>query len=336
MSASLRHSHVRRSIELKCGFEEKPFVITWSSPNAVKFRCIMVAFCVAVICGCARESGRDIAAISIFGKACANCLDGVTIQRGGRFEESRQHDLVAFDRRAAQEAFSSLPLDQLHHAPHLPELKAPATVVNVAVLFRDGRWEQAPVPLGQLGYDGISGLQRWTEFFAFRATAVVMNDRWRALSDAFQRYGFRSIGLEYAGCYGWCPAYAVTFASTGIATIRDRGPRCDVRAKAIVPFRRVLEAAASAGAARLQPFYPIRAVDTLGARITLVIAGRVFVSDGPDQTSWGSEFVATQSRLDQIVRDANWTPSLDLRRCAGSPGLRHNASDSTQTLQPFR
>jgi hypothetical protein len=137
--------------------------------------------------------------------------------------------------------------------------------------------------------------------------------------DDFRSGTLRAIGLEARGCYGWCPIYLVTFASDGNATIHARGPHCDVHAKAVVPFRRVLEAAGSAGAAALRPTYPIKAVDTFGARITLATAHQVFVSDGPDSTGWSPEFLATESRLDQIVRDTNWSPPLDIPRCSGVP-----------------
>lgn len=143
--------------------------------------------------------------------------------------------------------------------------------------------------------------------------------RWSALADAFRRGGLRTIALEARGCYGFCPTYLVTFASDGNATIHARGRNCDVHARAVVPFRRVVEAARSAGAAMLRPSYPARAVDTFGARITLATAHQVFVSDGPDSTSWGPEFLATESRLDQIVRDTNWFPPLDIPRCSGVP-----------------
>jgi hypothetical protein len=157
---------------------------------------------------------------------------------------------------------------------------------------------------------------------SFLATNAVKPNSGKAIQTALLQHTMRSITLEMLGCYGWCPSYSVTFRSNGIATIHDHGPRCDVRAKANVRFERVLEAALYAGASRIRPYYPIKAVDSLAARITFVEEQGTYVSNGPDRNSWAPEFLATQSRLDQIVRDTQWVPRIDLQTCAGRPKSR--------------
>ncbi len=150
-----------------------------------------------------------------------------------------------------------------------------------------------------------------------RAETTLFGARQRSIEMALRSGAPRSIALDMRGCFGWCPVYTATFAASGIATILDRGPHCRETAKAEVPFARVLEAARQAGAARLRPYYPIRSQDTVAARITLVTHDSTYVSDAPDASSWGTAFVATQSRLDQIVRDTAWMPRIDLKACAG-------------------
>jgi hypothetical protein len=284
-----------------------------SNPN------LIALLFVVMLSACARESNQDIVSVTIIGKVCPACSDGVTINRGGRIEELGPHGITASNPRFAEQTITYLPLDEFRHAFTISTLTGPATMVGVWVAYRDGSHEHAAIPIGKVSYNGISRMQNWTEFSAWQATLVVMHDRWYGLMHSFQRSAFSSIRLESRGCYGWCPVYSVAFASDGIATIRDRGPRCDETAKAGVPFREVLDAASLGGAGRLRPYYPVEAQDTFSASIILVTPKKIFVSEGPDRTSWGSEFLATQSRLDQIVRDAVWTPKIDLRRCAGGP-----------------
>jgi len=273
----------------------------------------------AVLCACTHESNQDIAVVQIHGRACPNCAEHLTIWRSGAISELTWHGLSGQNARVAGDAIDSLPLDELRQANPPPPFVGPATFASIVVSYRDGRYQQVPVPVDPGMFAGTRRLSQWMNTFAFEATEVLMKDRWRVLADAFRRGSFRAISLEARGCYGWCPIYLATFNSNGTATLHARGPRCDMRAKAIVRFRRVLDAVRSGHAATLRPAYPIQAVDTFGARITLTTAHQVFISDGPDSTSWGPEFLATESRLDQIVRDTKWSPPLDIPRCSGAP-----------------
>jgi len=287
--------------------------LRWNSRGTAR---AISLFLFALLTACANEGRRDVAAVSIFGKACPECSESVRIDRAGRFEELEPHGLAAFDRRAADIAIRTLPLDELRRADRIGPLRNPAPVVIVAVTYRDGREERAPVPVGETASDGIEQLQRWTQFESIESSNIVSRDRRRSLSDSFRRGDLHAVALESLGCYGSCPRYVASFAANGIATIHRLGRRCAITARAIVPFHEVLEAASMAGAERLRPYYAIRAEDTFGARITFVTLTNVFVSYAPDRTSWGPEFLATESRLDQIVRDVHWAPALNLRRCA--------------------
>ena len=290
---------------------------------SMKSACAALLLSVLALSACAHESNRDIASIWIIGKACQNCSGGLLIRSSGSIEDvDSQPPLTISEPRAVGDMLSSFPVDELHSAArHMPTLLGPANVVVLTVTYRDGRQERAPVPLGQL-YNEIAKLQRWVEVMPFQATNAVKPNSGRAIQAALLQHTMRSITQEMLGCYGWCPSYSVTFWSNGLATIHDHGPRCDLRARANVPFDRVLQAALYAGASRIRPYYPIKAVDSLAARITFVDEQGTYVSNGPDRNSWGPEFLATQSRLDQIVRDVRWTPHINLEACAGRPNSR--------------
>jgi len=275
---------------------------------------------VLMLSACVNESNRDIASISIAGKACQNCSDALLIKSGGEIEDTDyRNSMTVSDPNGVGEMLKSLPLGELHNATrHMPTLTSPANVVILVVSYRDGRQEHAAIPIGQVAYNQIAKLQRWVGFWAFEATAAILANRWRAIQTSMRHRTMRSITLEMLGCYGWCPSYTATFSSNGAATIQDHGPHCNVSGRTHVPFDQVLQAASLAGA-WLRPYYPIKAVDTLGARITFVTQHGAYVSEAPDRSSWGPEFLATQSRLDQIVRDVRWMPRIDLQRCAGGP-----------------
>jgi len=276
--------------------------------------------CVLLLSACVNESNSDIASVSITGNVCTNCSDALSITSDGEIKDISYPDsIVAFDPKRVADVLKSIPIDELRNAAeHMPTLTSPANVVILAVSYRDGRQERAAVPMGLIAYQQIAKLQRWVEFAAFEATDATLANRRRAIESSLRRHTLRSITLEMLGCFGWCPSYTSTFNSNGVAAIQDHGPHCNVSGRTHVPFDQVLQAASLAGA-WLRPYYPIKAVDTLGARITFVTQHGAYVSEAPDRSSWGPEFLATQSRLDQIVRDVRWMPRIDLQRCAGGP-----------------
>jgi hypothetical protein len=281
------------------------------------FRVGVSLLSVLLLSACVNESNSDIASISIAGNVCANCSEALWIARDGEIKDMGYPDpMVSFDPNRVADVFKSIPIDELHDAAgRMPTLTSPANVVILVVSYRDGRQERAAVPMGLVAYQQIAELQRWVGFAAFEATDATLANRRRTIETALRRRTMRSIRLEMLGCYGWCPSYAATFNSNGVAVIQDHGPHCNVAAKTRAPFNRVLGAASLAG--WLRPYYPIKAVDTPGARIILVTQHGEYVSLAPDRSSWGTEFLETQSRLDQIVRDARWAPAIDLQFCAG-------------------
>ncbi len=147
-------------------------------------------------------------------------------------------------------------------------------------------------------------------------------ERRKALVDAFARNALRSITLEALGCYGTCPSYVVRFFADGHMTFEDKRIGCRETATAYLPFARVTEAARFAGAVFLRRRYDVRAIDTFGARITLTTTKNTFVSDGPDVQGWDPRFLATYSRLDQIVRDTTWSPRISVESCAAGTAGR--------------
>jgi hypothetical protein len=143
--------------------------------------------------------------------------------------------------------------------------------------------------------------------------------RRRELVDAFSRNRVRTIELDALGCFGSCPRYVARFFADGHATFHDTRPECDEQASAHIVFDRIAEAARIGGAEALLPKYNFATQDVFAARIMIVTATKTYVSEGPDRMQWGPEFLATFTRLDQIVRDTTWTPSISLENCAIAP-----------------
>jgi hypothetical protein len=126
----------------------------------------------------------------------------------------------------------------------------------------------------------------------------------------------RLVDLEMLGCFGHCPRYRVTFKHDGGAIFT--GARCSARAH--VPFGRVLHAINEA--VGMRPSYGDRANDEFGARVRIVTAHETIESIGINQATWGPQFLITWARLDQLVRDTNWTPALTSQACVDALGLR--------------
>ncbi len=140
-------------------------------------------------------------------------------------------------------------------------------------------------------------------------------ERRKELIDAFHRDRVRSIELDALGCYGSCPRYTARFSVDGRATLHDVRSECERTAVASIDFAHVVEAARIGGAEYLRPKYDFATVDVTAARITIRTRSKTYVSDGPDRTRWGPEFVTTFTRLDQMVRDINWRPRIALENC---------------------
>lgn len=279
---------------------------------------VLLASALLFITACsAGKSKSDAVSISIDGRACMYCVDHVEIRRNGALSFVASGIPDVSDVTISNRAFAQLPLDELTH-PAPSDIESNETTVDVWVGFSNGSSDHAVVPVDpNLIFSG-SPLQRWIESTSFDATNRALGARRKAIYDAIRERNLRAIKLNMLGCYGSCPGYAVTFAANGLATIHDRGPGCDVRAAARVPFGPIIDAARSASAQLLRPRYPIRAVDTQGARIRIDTPRGIFTSFAPDSMTWGLEFVALQSRLDQMVRTIRWQPPVDIDACAKS------------------
>jgi len=265
-----------------------------------------------MLCGCANESREDIDSIWINGKTCPTCLENLSFARNGL--------ILAVDTGAPvpSRKYAPATVNALLDEFPLPDLRVAADwtsrrkrisgyATSLYVSFHDGRHEYAAPIDGRL--------ETWAEMAAYRATRAFELPRWNDIGGALRQHRMRFIKLEMLGCFGTCPAYDVTFRSNGRALLHLRGFNCEKSANAVLTFRRVTDAAYRAGSAYLRPVYPIRAVDTEGARITLGTHDQTFVSEGPDSTTWGPAFLASVSRFDQLVRDATWVPPLDVDHC---------------------
>ncbi len=245
-------------------------------------RTIGSLFAVLMMSACSNLSNSDISSKWIVGKACTNCAGTLFIKRDGQIiDENYPKSQTVMDRNAVAGMLAWFPKTEMNNAArHMPAITSPSNVVILVVTYREGKIERAAIPTGILIYDKIGRLQRWTQAAAFEATSALSLPRRRTIRSAIRRHKLHSITLEMLGCYGWCPSYKATFSSSGRATIRDRGLRCDVVARANISFGRVL-AAVSYNLAWLRPYYPISAVDTARARITVAIEHDPHISQTP-------------------------------------------------------
>jgi hypothetical protein len=272
------------------------------------FRALAV---VLILCGCAYERREDIDSIVIHGKTCPVCLEDLTFARNGQMtaDTGTHYPSLKFAPATVQSLLDQFPLADLHDVADRTARRKRISgyATSLFVSYRDGRNEYA-APL-----DGP--LEAWAETAGYQATRAFELPRESDIMGSLRDARMRFIKLEMLGCFGTCPRYDVTFRSDGTALLRLHDLTCEKTAKARVPFERVIDAASRAGSASLRPVYRMRAVDTEGARITLATRGKTYVSDGPDRTTWGPEFLAAVSRFDQLVRDATWVPRLDIDRC---------------------
>ena len=269
-----------------------------------------------VLGGCSHEANVDITAVSVAGRACQSCLDGILMQRDGTIRELKPRALATTDARITKSAIDDLPVEQLHQS-HFAPVVANANAVALAVAYADGHVDRVFVPAGDVVVEEIGRLQRWTRAFAVDGTNAMLATRQAALRNALDDPELTSITIEKRGCTGDCPATTTTFTVHGAATIRERSAHCEIHANAIVPFRSVLEAASPSEARNLRAVLKTGGADTLGVRLTFVTPNRIVALDGPNDASWGPDFLATENRLDQIVRTATWRPPLDLQTCTG-------------------
>ncbi len=275
----------------------------------------------ATLGGCSHETNGDITAVSVAGRACPSCLDGILMQRDGRIAELKPRALATTDAQVTKAAIDDLPVDQLHTS-HFAPVVADANAVAVAVAYADGHVDRVFVPAGDAVVDEIGRLRRWARAFAVDGTDALLATRQAALRNALDDPELTSITIEKRGCAGDCPTTTTTFTVHGAATIRERNAHCEIHANALIPFRSVVQAASPSEARNLRAVLKTAGTDTLGVRLTFVTPNRVTALEGPNDASWGPDFLATENRLDQIVGAATWTPPLDLQTCTGAGTIR--------------
>jgi len=275
------------------------------------FRALAV---ILILCGCANERREDIESIWINGKTCPICLENLGFQGNGLILASDADAGALVPSRKYAPATTKVlleefPLADLQDAADRMSLRKRISgyATSLLVSFRDGRQVYAAPIDGRL--------EAWAETAAYQSTRAFELPRENDIMGSLREARMRFIKLEMLGCFGTCPRYDVTFRSNGMALLHLHDFKCERTAKARVPFERVADAASRAASAFLRPVYRMRAVDTEGARITLATRDQIYVSDGPDRTTWGPEFLAAVSRFDQLVRDAMWVPRLDHDRC---------------------
>jgi hypothetical protein len=291
-----------------------------SGSGMARFLGLLVATLIFSACTSGRITNTDITSVMISGKMCEDCFDVVTLRRGGAIQSSTGA-LFTSDPKFVSDAFKQLPLGTLHTFAHKLDIIGPTNVVSLIVGYANGAYENVAVPVnGGTSEPELAALGRQVESVADSARYLLLRDRGHAIERALRENSLRSIQLEMTACMGTCPAYTVIFSSDGTAKIRDRGPGCDTSARASVPFHRVRDAAGAG--AWLLPYYPRKWTDTPGASITYAAARFQYVSYAPDEMEWTSRFRGVASRLDQIVRDTQWTPPIDLARCARLSPIR--------------
>lgn len=272
-----------------------------------------------LLTACGRsETTADIAQIRIFASECIGCSPtAYVLNSDGTTTFGENSAFAARGPRTIAPLIQEFPLDQFRWASsNNLRVRLPLSLALVRVDFRDGAHLDASVPtLDAPIFDETGRLQRWLDIATHVSRDVAFGPRARTIEEALKRGLLTSTRLETLGCFGSCPTYVATFTRHG-ATIVDKGPNCNVKAHAFVGIRRVEVALREGGASQLLPVYPPKWIDTPGARITLVINGRTYESEGRDVMSWQRPFATSVARLDQIVRDTDWTPAIDLTGCA--------------------
>jgi hypothetical protein len=270
-----------------------------------------------ILAGCAgvRETNADISFIIVHGKMCEDCFDSVALRRGGAIEAGPGAGGVAVSApKFVADTFRDLPLPVIHWFEHTLDISVPTQVASMHVHFRDGRYENVLVPIdGGASDPALIALGRQVESIALGARYEMLKERHEAIASGLRENTLRFIRLETTPCMGTCIAYSVTFLPNNSARIDARGPHCHVVAGAAIPFSRVRTA--SYGGANLLPFYPRKWTDSPGSTITFGTAHKQYASDGTDSMVWTAAFREVRGRLDQIVRDTQWSPPLDFTRC---------------------
>lgn len=281
------------------------------------FRTLLI-LCIMLSIDLPARAQAEITLITIYGKACQNCYDGVTINREGTLSLIGLNLFQAKDPdQVVGSIIATFPRSEFETARGANVTAIGAIGVGLKIHYSDGTEESAIVPVGgPTAIQSIAKLQLWVQNAAFLATEANLSQRWRGLKKDILNRQLQIVSLEMLGCYGRCAKYSVRFSAAGTADLREQGPNCWSRAHAKLPFDLIADVAKYSSAERMLPAYPSKFTDQPMARITIVSASGTYVSNGPDETTWGSAFAAMQGRLDQIVRMVKWTPSLQHKLCA--------------------
>jgi hypothetical protein len=284
-----------------------------------RFRPWLIIVAVATL-GVARGANVSVDVVIVRGLPCHACSQGVSLNTSGSVAsaspfEGESEPLTAEEQAKVHALIADLPFDALQKADGMSLPANAAGVVSVEVFFSDGSHMAASVARSARGSDNVQ-LSAWIRSVNELADGTLFRTRIARLRTALASRAVRSIELETLPGYG--PrgrGYRVRFTDADVATITGA---CDSTAP--IAFARVLDA--SQLVPWLLPHYTTNTIDASGARITITTAdGSSFVSEGAASRDWDDFFRVTEIRLDQIVRDAVWVPSIDgaaCRRMVGS------------------
>lgn len=284
----------------------------------MKSRSLLLLIGLAALAACT-PNARDVASVETWYRVCVNGCTTFDIglsRDGSAFLRSPDGKTmpVRVSPRIAREMFGAPPIAATINCPARHDASSIDDNLFVRITLRDGHQyfceETATGPT--FGRSDEIMVRDYVTVVGYSAYWDALASRRTAIDRAIRRNGLERVRLERTACFGQCPAYTVDFRRTG-AQIVEYKNGCVIRSRADVPLERVRYALLAANASFLEPQYPLRAIDTPGATITIVTSEGTYAASGGDATSWGPIFASAVQRLDQIVVDAAWSPPLPKR-----------------------
>jgi len=280
--------------------------------SIIRLAAVMVLLALAA---CAKPAAvqRIAARYELCSGGCAGF--SIEIEANGQyriFQSPTAPDVVGTLTRIQREStFGGLPLAAIERCVP-PTGETPFDSLSLTAVLRDGstRTCQETASGVSRGLAPDAAVRAYVRLMIGAITYSAFEPRREAIREALSGDTLSSARLVRGPCYGSCPSYTVDFTRDNQALIVDGYGRCQVQARARVPFERVREALLESDAAALEPAYPLISVDTPGATIVLRTASATYSSNGPDATAWGAPLRAAVERLDQLVLDTAWSPPL--------------------------
>ena len=271
---------------------------------------LLACLLAAATSGCSAVSRpADVASITIDGATCSDCPTSLRFSADGTITDQSdpQHPVSYRNPLLRTDLLPAFPLDELHYAA-THAATTDGTYLMLTATDSHGRSERAAITYGGQTVDPhTSRLSRWTDM-TFRLSAAL--PRTRDIDSSLRAGTLRYVQLDMLGCYGSCAAYRARFNANGTASLHliRACPGSARDATASIPFHRAIASASEL--AHLRDTYEIRTIDTLHARVIIATQRQVYVSDGPDSTTWGRNFSSLVARWDQLVRDTAWNPAV--------------------------